>query len=162
MVWETGVLSLVESYQRLKKGYLIPPYLALSNKRYGSRVKWSNPGKGVVPSPAPRCSSYWKGRPRVTLDDSHLLYFTIYICVCVFVCVVSWVSHNTTSGRKLNFWSSRKCGVASFLQLLSGSLRPGVIWPSPFYGLNRYFRNLLILDRKTWNHITIYRNYNYN
>ena len=23
-----------------------------------SRVKWSNPGKGVAPSPAPRCSSY--------------------------------------------------------------------------------------------------------
>ena len=22
------------------------------------KVKWSNPGKGVVPSPTPRCSSY--------------------------------------------------------------------------------------------------------
>ena len=43
------------------KWYLIPPCLALSNIRYVSRVKWSNPGKGVAPSPTPRCSSYWKG-----------------------------------------------------------------------------------------------------
>ena len=34
----------------LKKWYLIPPYLTLSYIRYGSRVKWNNPGKGVVPS----------------------------------------------------------------------------------------------------------------
>ena len=33
-------------------------YLILSNIRYVSRVKWSNPGKGVVPSPTPWCSSY--------------------------------------------------------------------------------------------------------
>ena len=28
-----------------------------------SRVKWSNPGNGVVPSPTPRCGSYWKREP---------------------------------------------------------------------------------------------------
>ena len=33
-----------------------------------SRVKWSNPGKGVVPSPTPWYSSYGKGSLRVTLD----------------------------------------------------------------------------------------------
>ena len=55
---ETGVQSQVESYQRLKKWYLIPPYLTLSIIRYILRVKWSNPGKGVVPSPTPWCSSY--------------------------------------------------------------------------------------------------------
>ena len=32
--------------------------LTLSNIRYVSRVKWSNPGKGVAPSPTPLCSSY--------------------------------------------------------------------------------------------------------
>ena len=32
--------------------------LKLSIIRYGSRVRWSNPGKGVAPSPTPRCSSY--------------------------------------------------------------------------------------------------------
>ena len=40
-------------------------------KRYGSRVKWSNPGNGVAPSPTPRCSSYWKWSLWVTLDNSY-------------------------------------------------------------------------------------------
>ena len=56
------------SYQRLKKWYLMPPCLAFSIIRLGLRVKWSNLGKGVAPSPTPRCSSYWKGILRVTLD----------------------------------------------------------------------------------------------
>ena len=58
MVWETWVLSQVASYQRLLKWYLIPPCLALSNLRYVSMVKWSNPRKGVAPSPTHRCCSY--------------------------------------------------------------------------------------------------------
>ena len=49
MVWETGVQYQVESYQRLKKWYLMPPCLILSIIRLGSRVKWSNPGNGVEP-----------------------------------------------------------------------------------------------------------------
>ena len=49
MTRETWVQSQVESYQRLKKWYLMPPCLTLSIIRYGSRVKWSNPGKGVRP-----------------------------------------------------------------------------------------------------------------
>ena len=42
---------------------MIPPCLSLSNIRYVSRVKWSNPRKGVASSPTPRCSSYWKREP---------------------------------------------------------------------------------------------------
>ena len=76
MARETWVQSQVESYQRLKKWYLIPPCLTLSIIKYGSRVKWSNPGKGVAPSPTPWCSSYRKGSLRVTLDYSCQLYFT--------------------------------------------------------------------------------------
>ena len=49
--------------------------LTLSNKRYISSVKWSNPGKGVVPSPTPRCSSFWKGTLLVVLDYCRQLYF---------------------------------------------------------------------------------------
>ena len=48
MAWETGVQSQVESYQRLKTWYLIPPSLKLSFIRYKSRIKWSNPRKDVV------------------------------------------------------------------------------------------------------------------
>ena len=58
MVRETAVQSQVESYQRLKKWYLIPPCLTLSNIRYVLRVEWSNQGEGVAPSPTPQCSSY--------------------------------------------------------------------------------------------------------
>ena len=51
MVWKTGVQSQVESYQRLKKWYLMLPCLTLSIIRYRSRVKWSNLWNGVAPSP---------------------------------------------------------------------------------------------------------------
>ena len=45
---------------KTKKWYLIPPETCFSVHimRFGSEVKWSNPGKGVVPTPTPRCSSY--------------------------------------------------------------------------------------------------------
>ena len=66
MARETWVQSQVESYQRLKKWYLMPPCLTLSVIRYGSRVKWSNPGKEVAPS-------YRKGSLWVTLDYGHQL-----------------------------------------------------------------------------------------
>ena len=38
----------------------MPSCLTLSIVRLGTWVKWSNSGKGVVPYPAPWCSSYWK------------------------------------------------------------------------------------------------------
>ena len=53
------------------------PCLTLSIIKKGSRVKWSNPGKWVAPSPTPWCSSYWKGGVRVALDYSRLLLITI-------------------------------------------------------------------------------------
>ena len=39
------------SHTKTQNWYLIRPCLTLSIIRYVSRVKWSNPGKGVVPSP---------------------------------------------------------------------------------------------------------------
>ena len=75
---ETGVQSQVPSYQRLKKWYLIPHCLTLNIIRYGSRVKWSNLGKGVEPCLTPRCSSILKGSLLVKLKYSCLLYY-IYI-----------------------------------------------------------------------------------
>ena len=68
MTWETKVQSQVVSCQKIKKWYLIPSCLTLSIIRYGSRVKWNTAGKRVVPSPTPRCSSYWKGTLWVTLN----------------------------------------------------------------------------------------------
>ena len=63
----------------------MPPCLMLSNIRYISRVKLSNAGKGVVPSPTPRCSSYWKGSLLVALDYGCQLYFYLLIYYCHFV-----------------------------------------------------------------------------
>ena len=38
-----------------------------NTQNYKVRVKWSNPGNGVAPSPT-QCCSYWKGSLRVTLN----------------------------------------------------------------------------------------------
>ena len=46
----------------------------LNSQQYKVRIKWSNPGKGVVPSPKPRCSSYCKGSLLVALNYSRQLY----------------------------------------------------------------------------------------
>ena len=76
MVWETWVQSQVASYHRLYKWYLISPCLTLSIIRYVSRVKWSNPWKGVAPSPTPRCRSYWKESLLVALNyGRQLIYY---------------------------------------------------------------------------------------
>ena len=74
---ETGVHSQVESHQKLKKWYLISPYLTLGIKRYGSMVKCSNPRNGAAPSPTPQCSRYWKRSFRVDLNNGRQLYFFI-------------------------------------------------------------------------------------
>ena len=80
---ETGVQSLVESYQRLKKWYLIPPYLTLGIIRYISRVNWSNPRKKVVLSPPPQCSSNWKESLWIALNYGRPLYL-IYIYIYIY------------------------------------------------------------------------------
>ena len=54
-------------------------FLTLSDIRYVSRVKWSNPGEGVAPSPTPRCNSYWKGSLLVTLDNCRQQLFNCYL-----------------------------------------------------------------------------------
>ena len=113
MVRETGVQFQVESYQRLKKCYLMPPCLTLSIIRYESKVKWSNPENGVAPSRTPWCGSYWTESLRVTLDYGRQLYhnhFTLsrstelkpYSCT-----LVSYTGHTRIPGsrKKLDHWS---------------------------------------------------------
>ena len=75
-------------YQRLRKWYLIPPCLTLSNTRYVSRLKWRNPGKGVAPSPTPRCSSYWKGSILVALVYvRQYLFWDSFEWFCLKICI---------------------------------------------------------------------------
>ena len=80
---------------------MIPPCLTLSNIRYVSRVKWSNSGKGIAPSPTPRCSGYWKGSLLVALDYSRQVYLIpdIGIMVRVFTNDLGDVGSNPKSSR---------------------------------------------------------------
>ena len=96
MVRQTRVQSQIESYQRLKKWYLIPPCLTLSIIKYGSRVKWRNPGKGVVLSPTPRCSSFWKGRLRVAF------YYDFPILLCCLCITNNSMKHQSFVCTQLN------------------------------------------------------------
>ena len=93
MVRETWVQS---------QWYLITPCLTLSNIKYISRVKWSNPGKRVVPYTTPHCSSYWKGSLLVALNYGHqlyllylypsLTYLSIYPCLFISIQLYSYLS----------------------------------------------------------------------
>ena len=73
-VFAVMVQSQIESFQRLKKWYLMPSCLTLRIIRYRSRVKSSHPWNRVAPSATIWCSIYRKGRRRVIPDNSRLLY----------------------------------------------------------------------------------------
>ena len=110
MARQIGVQSLDDSYQKLKKWYLIPPCLTLNIIRYVSRVKWSKPGKGVAPSPTLRWSSYWKGIFRVALDYCRQLYlFTIPKAPVTIGVTVTFMFHSFSNSlarsRYLSFFS---------------------------------------------------------
>ena len=53
---------------KIRKMVLDPSQLNTQHYKVRIKVKWSNPGKGVAPSPTPWCNSYRKGSLRVTLD----------------------------------------------------------------------------------------------
>ena len=107
MARETWVQSQVESYQRLKKWYLMPPCLTLSIIRYGSRVKWSNPGKGVAPSPTPWCSKLSKrepsGHPRLW-SPTYLLTIRRQAITKQYFSGVSRCFRGTVSRKPLKSW----------------------------------------------------------
>ena len=56
---------------------MIVPCLTRSDIRYISRVRWSNAGRAVAPSPTPRCSIYWKRNSLITLDYGRRQLFTL-------------------------------------------------------------------------------------
>ena len=115
MARETWVQSQVESYQRLHNWYLMPPCLTLCIIRYGSRVKWSNPGKGVAPSPTLWCSKLSKrepsGHPR--LWSPTLLYMysekerKCKGSVSSIVTFLKWTSLHGSVWRLRHFYSSK-------------------------------------------------------
>ena len=73
--------------------------------RYGSRVKWSNPGKGVMPFPTPWCSSYWKGGLLVLLGYGRQLTHThththIYIYIYIYIYKSNIYQHSRYQKKK--------------------------------------------------------------
>ena len=84
------------------KWYLMSPCLTLSIIRYRSRVKWSNPGIGVVLSPTPRCRSYWKRSLRVTFDEvTNFTYLYIYWeSVHIYVYIYIYASDDSMNSVK--------------------------------------------------------------
>ena len=92
------------------------PCLALSTVRWGSWVKWRNPGNGIAPSPTSRCSSYWKGSLRVTLVKGRQLYFYLYWPI-------------TSHDRKLSTSASRY-STGSSLWAAAHTRHPTTCWHS--------------------------------
>ena len=161
MARETWVQSQVESYQRFKKWYLIPPCLTLGIIRYASRVKWSNLGKGVAPFLTLWCSSYRKVSLWVTLDNSRQLYlYSIILFVSLGSGVVvrrgtrvpvrkaynnhldaslEWRVNDVMSGRDimriLGFWKRRRVEIRPSKQAI------GFFWSDQIS---------LGLDRQRW------------
>ena len=101
--WETRFQSQVKIYHRFKKWYLIPPCL-----KYISKVKWSNPRKGIMLSPTPLSNSSWKENLQVALDYNCQLYF-IYIFWCSNTVVFSVrIFHNSVVGHE---WFYKCCAM---------------------------------------------------
>ena len=77
--------------------------LNTQNYKVRSRVKLSNPGNGVAPSPTPWCGSYWKKSLQLTLDYGHQLYW--------FFIQIPGRGHHLTWGderkKKIKAWLSK-------------------------------------------------------
>ena len=77
--WETGIQSEVESYQRLKKWYIMPPCLTLGIIRNVSMVKWLNLRKGVI---AIEKGAFWL--PLTMVANFTYLYIYMYIYIYIY------------------------------------------------------------------------------
>ena len=99
----------------------MPPWLILSIIRYGSRVKWSNPGKGVAPSHSHWCSSHRKGSlqaPSTTVANFTSFYSWFEFCVFILLDWLSGKGYKTQSYNlpiagwgTMNTFSSRSLGL---------------------------------------------------
>ena len=114
--------------------YLIPPCLTHGLIKYGSRVKWSNPGNRVAPSPTLRWSSDGKGSLHVIHDYGRRLsfYWRITVNMTPFVfwnlllklhaCFLyQWVIDRfIEAGKKGNEWQFYDGQALNKVNILSG------------------------------------------
>ena len=117
MARETGVQSQVESYQRLKKWYLILPCLTISIIRYGSRIKWSNPENVLTQRPPLHLSVVAIERGAFRSRSTMVANFTFFLLAWSYNClqriIVSFLkSYNCKKGLLLirnNYLKSYNC-----------------------------------------------------
>ena len=80
------------SHTKDSKMVLDSVLLNTQHYKVGIKVKWCNPEKGVVRSPAPRCRRYWEECLRVTFDytcqRSATTYF--YLIIVIFLLLITW------------------------------------------------------------------------
>ena len=156
------------------------PCLIFSITRYVWTVKWSNPGKEVVPSSTPRCSSLWKGSLRFTLH-----YGRLYICIysCVFgkygrstdgVIVIYWPSTEQSIKRSTCVNKPKKSGSRRALRKNIDTVPAAVSqsetgmpkwesacrrlspqWPPVEQLMPRCERSVAMVERRTWVNITV-------
>ena len=97
--------------------------------------KWSNSRKGVVPSPTPWCSSYWKGSHCVILHYGWPTYIKSYLQTITIVSAVL-----TELSSIVSFWI-RKYFYVTFLALENDLFR--FFWlfeiPWSFISIKVYF-----------------------
>ena len=63
---------------KTQKWYLMPTCLTCSIMRYGSRVKWSNPGNGVALSPTPQLLKREpSGHPQFRSSTTFYIYLLV-------------------------------------------------------------------------------------
>ena len=117
MALKTRVQSQVESYQGLKKWYLIYPCLTLSITRYISRVKWNNPRKGVMPFPTLRIVAIEKGvsgSPSTTVANFTYLYVkNMLFLTCYQVMLLYLIGNNN---NLYNLSLTIRCSLVSYAE----------------------------------------------
>ena len=105
------------------------PCLILSIIRYASRVKWSNPVKGVAPSPTHCCSRYQKGS--LCLPSTSIANF-IYFLALLFniILVTPWNNFISAlvDGPRCSLSDNESPLVSRTLLSILGDLHNAVVW----------------------------------
>ena len=124
----------------------MPPCLTLSIIMYGSRVKWSNPGKGVAPSPTPWCRSYGKGILWVTLDYSRQLNLHIFL----FITKYFQSDLLTQTWNPNRYYHSGSCLDLRVMAMKGYSTLPGSPELEPYHQFSIISRVHKAYTTKTW------------
>ena len=103
---------------------MIFPCLTLSIIRYVSRVKWSYPGEGVVPSPTPQCSSYWKGSLWFALNYNCQLYLLYTTAQTIYTLWEYLISYNSVNKLLVT-----NMGVGWKVHMMASNLFFMIFWP---------------------------------